>query len=333
MRQSRLLTRFLLPCLLLFSTSSLLAKDPVYRVAMVPWIGWSPFHVADVHDYWKDYGIDVEIVMFESSIDMNEAFLNDRVDFTMELIGTAVGWHQFGTEIRVLAETDWSNGGDKLIIKEGERLEKLKGYPIGTYLDTPAITYFLQLYLKSQNLTLSDFELVRMDSEQLQDNFIDGRLRLMVNYDPHTIRAVKEGNGTVLVNSSRFAGCMPQGIIVKQSRLDEIPEKDLVNFFRGYLRAVAWMQDSSNEGAFRQMVNEKVFVRDDDFSVTEIRAMRTLGPTHDAAKLRVRNRPNGGVQQFLGKLRSFMKDEKQLRKDFDPEEIAATSYLMKALDK
>ena len=181
-----------------------------YKIATVAWIGWSPLHVAEVNGYWDELGLDVEVLTYDDPIIILEATKANRIDFAMDMVGSLVGIYMKGEPVVALMETNWSHGGDKIIVRKEDRLENHVGGVIGVFLHQPSCLYFLDRYLQTIHLKLSDFRIVEINPRDLSAQFNAGRLPAIVNYEPWSQEALVHGNGRVLATSGDFEGCIPE---------------------------------------------------------------------------------------------------------------------------
>lgn len=315
--------------LLLFSIN---AEARTYRVGMIAWIAYSPLNVADTQGIWKKLGVDVEVINFGSNQELNAALENKRIDIALDMIGSWVGLQQGGVPLTILGETDWSYGGDKIISKSGVDMSALKGQSIGVYLDQPSVTYFLSKYLALQKLSLSDVTVVELEPEAMADNFIAGRFNVIVNYDPQALRAIKEGNGVVAATSASWDGVIPEGFVATSENYASMDRKDLANIFRGWVQAVKWSKDPANWTTYAAIINDKTFPVDAPFSDQDIKAMLDSVRIHDGQQALSRNQAGGGLQQYLGDLKTFLQDNKQLKLEYDPAALADTSVYQSVLE-
>ena len=160
------------------------AEARPYRIGMIHWIAYSPLNVADVKGLWKDQGVEVEVINFGSNQELNSTLEHKRIDIACDMMGSWVGMYMEGVPLKIVCETDWSHGGDKIIARKGLKAEDLKGRTIGVYLNQPSVTFFLYQYLKQIDSSFGDIETVELEPEVLADNFIAGRFDVIVNYDP-----------------------------------------------------------------------------------------------------------------------------------------------------
>jgi NitT/TauT family transport system substrate-binding protein len=307
------------------------SQAKAYRIAVVPWIGWSTCDVAQAKGYWRDLGVDVEIVRMESNIKMNEALRKGLVDLHFDMIGTAIGLYMKGVAVIVIGETDWSNGGDKIIEKKGTDLKKLKGRPVGVYLDEPSVTYFLNKYFLTHGLTVTDFKVTQEIPEEVTEMFIKNRFKLIQIYDPLAIKAVQEGNGEVVATTADYPGCMPEGLLMIKSAYEEMPKDNLQKIFQGSAKASAWCNDSKNWEEFRRILNERTFKGGKPYSETELRKMFGEAKIHTPAEMLERNKIGGGTEAFIKDVRAFLKANGRLKKNFSVKDVFNGSVLVEAL--
>ncbi len=303
----------------------------VYKVGTVQWIGWSAAHVAEAKGFFKEAGVDVKVFNFNSNQEVHAAIKGKRIDLGFDMIGTIVGLYMNGEPVKILAETDWSHGGDKIIVKKGVDLGAKKGSAMGVYIQAPSIEYFLNLYLSQHGQKISDFKVAEMDPEILSDNFIAGRLPVIVNYDPQALRAEREGDGEVAATSATYPGCIPEGMFARTDVLAEIPPEDLVKIIKGYVKAAEWLNQSANWGEYQKVLNEKTFSNDADYSEKDLKEMLDSVKIHGSAELLERNKQGGGLDQYLTGLKAFLASNGMLKKDFDGKTLVDTGALTKAL--
>lgn len=327
MIKNKLFQAFLLT-FLMFANA---AEARTYRIGMIAWIAYSPLNVAANQQIWKNLGVDVEVINFGSNQELNGALENKRIDIALDMMGSWVGMLQSGVPLTILGETDWSYGGDKIISRKVVDMASLKGQSIGVYLNQPSVTYFLSQYLSQQNLGLSDVTVVELEPEAMTNNFIAGRLNVIVNYDPQALRAVNEGNGIVAATSASWDGVIPEGFVAQTENYKTMNKDDLKKIFQGWLQAVSWSKDPANWKTYTSTLNEKTFPSDDAFSDEVLKEMLDSVRIHDQSAALARNKSGGGLQQYLSDLKVFLKNAGQLKVDYDPATLADTSVYQSVL--
>jgi len=329
MKKTIVLTIGLLFCLALAAGAS----ARTYKIAVVPWAGFSPAEVAVAKGFFKEEGLDVRIFSFSNSLAERTAINKKLVDFGFNMIGTAVGWRLEGDPIVILAETGWSHGGDKIIVKEGFDTKTLVRKPVGVYLDQPPILYFLSRYLRENGLDLSGVRVIQMETDMLAQKFIQGLFNVIVSYDPDALKAEREGKGTVVATSATYEGSIPEGIMAREDNLSTIPEADLLKLFKGWIRAVSWIQAEGNWEGYSEILNRVTFKSDGPYSEEDLKGMTAAVKVHDAAFMLERNADNGGLSSYLSNLKVFLEKNDRLKTDFNPADIFHNQYVVYALQQ
>ncbi len=308
-----------------------MAYARTYKIGMTAWTGCSPNNVAEAKGFWKSRGMDVQVITLASNQELHNAFVNRRIDIGHEMIGTWVGLHNDGIPVTILTEFDWCHGGDKIIAKNGFDAGSLKGQVIGLYWNQAPVLFFLNKYLESKAIRLSDVRPVEIDAEGLTANFLAGRFPVILNYDPHAIVAEKQGNGKILASTASYPGCMPGGYAVMTESLKTIPKEDLVKIFKGWMEAVTWVKDGKNWEEYKKILNTGTFEGEKPHSDGELKEMLDAVRIHDKDILTERNKDGGGLSVWLTEMKTMLKENSMLKKDFNPEEIFDNAAIKEAL--
>lgn len=289
----------------LLLAAGLAAQLPSYTVSIDPWIAWSPALVAEAKGFWRDHGIDVQVVVYSAN-DSIHSFNAGRNDFLFAMAGTVVRAQlEQGQELTVLAEVDWSHGGDKILLRNGVDFAAAKGKCIGVYEDSPAVTMFLDAKLRELGARLADYRLVELpDLEALASQFEAGRLFAAVSYEPYTAAALTAGGCHVIATTADFPGIMPECIVARSKDLARIPLGHVAALLAGWDEAVQWANSPAHRTEFECICLDKLFL-DTKPERKELAGMFENVRIHDTATLRERNGPKGGIRQFLADCDAF----------------------------
>ncbi|MFO1078610.1 MAG: ABC transporter substrate-binding protein [Planctomycetota bacterium] len=297
----RAMRPFLPHCLAL----GLAAQAPAYRVSVDPWVAWGPALVAQDKGMWRQLGLDVEVVVYTAN-DSIHSFVAGRNDFVFAMAGTAVRAQlEQGVELTVLAEVDWSHGGDKILVRNGVEFAGAKGQCIGVYEDSPAVTMFLDRKLGAEGLRLADFRIVELtDLQALASQFAAGRLFAAVSYEPYVALATGAGACHVVATTADFPGIMPECIVARTPDLVRIPLAHVAALMAGWNAGVEWALDPRHRAEFERICQKRLFV---DQKATPAQFADMLGNVriHDRAALRARNVGDGGIRKALAECDAF----------------------------
>lgn len=303
----------------------------VYRFGMVPWIAYSPLHVAEELGFWKKLGVEVTVVSYPTNPSMYRGIAGGDVDLCMDMIGSMVGMHLDGVDVKILGETDWSHGGDKIIVKRDLDVARLKARPIGVYLAKPSVTFFLNRFLRDWGLKISDVRIQELTMQELADAFIDGTFSVILNCDPEALRAERDGEGRQGVTSADYAGIIPEGVVARRDRFAAIPRDDLVKVFRGWIQAVRWLHDPRNWDEYRRILNGRTFQSDGPYTESDMQDMFRSVRIHPATTQARRNTSPDGLRTYLQSVHAFLKENGMLARDFTVDEMLDNSALIEAL--
>jgi len=160
------------------------------------WPGILPYLVAYEKGYFKEQGLDVELVKAESYTEEMEDFISGRTDFMGDFaLIDLVKKVSFGEKIKVVLVTDYSNGADGIVLKKNiKSVGELKGKKVAVEVGTLG-EYLLFDALKKNNLQLADIQEVNLTAQEASQVFIQGGVDAAVTYEPNYSQAIKEGEG------------------------------------------------------------------------------------------------------------------------------------------
>ncbi len=306
------------------------ATGAAYKIGVLPWAGCAPAHVAAEKGFWAAEGVEVQVFTLPNGPAVQNAMEKGLLHVGFEMIGGVAMLARRDAAVTVLAETGWSHGGDKIIIREGIGPDEIRSKPVGLYHQHPSVIFFLQKYLDGRGISAADLRLVEMVTDALSDKFIDGVLDVIVNYDPDAARAVKAGNGRVAATSADYPGCIPEGLLIMNRVRDVIPEADLVNILRGWVRAAEWIADPENRAAYLKILGERTFKG--ELPEAELPDMAGAVRLHDPATLAKRNREGGGLSEYLAELSGFLGTTRTWGNvSLDPGAVFDNRWIMEAI--
>jgi NitT/TauT family transport system substrate-binding protein len=290
--------------IILCALSSAWAVDGPIRVATDDWVANYPLNVAQDKGFFAAEGLQVELISYESDNDRTTATRTGKVHFGTSMLGSAITWRLAGDPIIILAETDWSHGGDRFITAPGIDPKALAGKRVGVYQDDVAVGFFLHKALAVHGLSVAQAELVELEPDPLTAQLIAGKLPAIVNYDPAASAAVA-GGGTLRATTADFPGVMPEGLVGHRDRLRELGADRLTRFMRAWVRAVAWAGDPANRAEFGTILRTKTLAgpdqpTDDAAALASLSGVRV----HDSATLAERNRT--GLPAWLAEVEAYL---------------------------
>jgi NitT/TauT family transport system substrate-binding protein len=291
------------------------------RLAISAWAAWTPALAGETQGLWRDLGIDAVVTVMANDDEVRRALADGRTDLSLAMIGNHVGGILAGQDLVILGETDWSHGGDKVVIRRGVKPADLRGTTVGVYLDLPSVRFFLHRTLIANNLSDADVHILEViDSSSLADGFVDGKFPLIVNFDPEALRAVREGDGRVLASSATFPGVIPEGFAMRRGALS--PDV-LERFFRGWFAAVSWSREPKNWATYAALMRSKAFTT--RTTEADLLTMVAAVRIHDTKTALERNAPDGGLDAYLKDVGEYLRAGDALPKTWDAKRVVDTT--------
>ncbi|WP_179958271.1 ABC transporter substrate-binding protein [Chitinimonas arctica] len=222
--------------LLLLGTT---AHAAALRVGYLPNIGFAPLDIAESKGYWKELGVQVQLVPFADSHSQMKALAEGNIDVAGDLTANFVGWAMEGAPIKLTAETHTSNGSVKILLKSGLEVTRLNGQALGVGEKQVGQLFLVSRYLSANGRQLSDFKIQESTPEKLTANFGKGQLPIVVLPDPQALFIYRTAGAVIGADSATYPGLVTEGFAANNKSLVSIPDEQWIRFYRGWIKAVA----------------------------------------------------------------------------------------------
>jgi len=225
---------------LLIAGSTLFAAP--LKVAYSDWPGWTAFAIAEQKGWFKQAGVEVELLWFEYAPSM-EAFSAAKVDAVMVTNGDSLVTGATGSKNVVVLVTDYSNGNDMVVARPGiASLAGLKGKKIG--VEVGLVDHLLLLNgLKKAGLSEADVVLVPTPTNQAPQVLASGQVDAVAAWQPNSGAALKAVPGAKAVyTSADEPGLIYDTVAVSPQSL-ATRRADWVKFVSVWERIVAFLAD------------------------------------------------------------------------------------------
>lgn len=212
------------------------------KVAYSDWPGWTAFEIAAQKGWFKEAGVEVELLWFEYGPSM-EAFTAGKCDAVMVTNGDALVTGANGAKSVMILMTDFSNGNDMIVAKPGiASLKDLKGKKIG--IEIGLVEHLLLLNgLKKIGLTDKDVELVPTPTNQTPQVLASGQVDAIGAWQPNSGAALKAVPGSkALYTSANEPGLIYDAVVVSPQSL-ATRRADWVKFVSVWDKVVAYLKD------------------------------------------------------------------------------------------
>lgn len=294
---------FLTAALLLCLYATLNARP--LRIAYTHSFACVPLGIAEDKGYWSDAGLQVELRGYQTSVEVVSALKAGEVDLGYDMLGTWVDLALTGAPVRIVGETDWSNGGDKFLLRTTAKLADLKGKPIAVCVRGSAIMLFLREALARESLSVPDFIFIEVpEQEKGLQLFTEGKLHAVVSNEPWAARIAAAG-ATTIATTADFPGITPEGFAM---RTDQVDDATLQRFFTAWFRAVAFLHDKANARAVADTASIYAFAGTEAITSADVASYAVTNPVHDATvSLKQNDLEHGNTRELIQRLRVLLR--------------------------
>lgn len=284
-------------------------------MAVNPFIGAAPIYAAIDKGFFKENGIDFNLVNFDDSGASCTALLSDQVDVAYCTLDSAIisESQSEDNKIKITSVVDESDGADGILIKNDiNSLADLKGKTVGVSINQTS-HYLLLKALESAGLSDSDVNLVNMSSSDAGVSFISGNLDAAVTWEPYLSNAVNEGAGKMIFSSSDAPGSIVDVLAVRSENIDA---EWLEAFNRAYNEGLAFANDNNTHKEAMDITAKYLDVSSDEAdSMYKTVKLYSTDNYNDLAK-------EGGILNYgVSDISKFYLDKKIITRDVTPSEI------------
>ena len=235
------------------------------KIAYSDWPGWTAFAIAAEKGWFKDAGVDIELLWFEYGPSM-EAYTAGKVDAVMVTNGDALVTGATGGKNVMILVTDYSNGNDMIVAKPGiKSLKALKGGKIG--VEVGVVDHLLLLNgLKKIGLTEKDVTLVPTKTDQTPQVLASGQVDAIAAWQPNSGAALKALPGsTAVYTSADEPGLIYDMVTVTPQSLAQ-HRADWVKFVKVWDKIVAYLADPKTRADGIKIMAARAGVTPEDYA-------------------------------------------------------------------
>ena len=212
------------------------------KIAYSDWPGYTLFEVAKQKGWFKDAGVDVEMVWFDylPSID---AFSAGKVDAVTVVGSDALVTGASGGKSKIIALLDYSEGSDMIVGAPGvESIKDLKGKKIGVEVTLVEHMLLLQA-LKNNGLSQSDVELVNTATDKTPETLGSGKVAAIGAWYPISGQALKQVPGSKKLFTSADAKGLIFDVIAVNPTSYAAHKDDWKRITEIYYKCVDYLKD------------------------------------------------------------------------------------------
>ncbi len=262
---------------------SMRAPQEPLRIGLNAWPGYEFLYLAQQKGFYREAGVEVRLVEFNSLSDARRAYERGQIDG----LGTTVvevmqARSQPGRNLQVVDVVDYSDGADVILAKPTRTgKESLRGARVGVELGSLGI-YVLVRALEEQGLTLQDITAVALDQLSMKEAFRKGELDAVVTYPPILIEMMKDGKAVPVYTTAKIPGEVVDVIAIdeKMVRENTVAVSKLLNAFR---RAMDF--HANNPAEANKIMADRQGITPEEFAVALTDGIRLVPASEQALYL------------------------------------------------
>ena len=247
---------YLLVLFSLFLSSCSKTPPAALRIGINAWPGYEYLTLADQLGYYKDEGLEVKLIPFQTLADGRRAFEKGHIDI---MAGTLMELYSArevtGINPVVFLVADFSNGGDMLLAhKDIVNVAGLKGKKLGLEAGSVDVLTAASA-LASAQLSFNDVTLVSLPQPNNVKALLAGDIDAAQTYPPFATEALANPNIIRLFDTSQTPGDIIDVLFAHQSILTSRGD-DLAKVARAFERAIQY-QNTHHEDAIARMAKRE----------------------------------------------------------------------------
>ena len=159
------------------------------HLGLNPWIGNGIYHIAKEKGFFSAEGVNVELQDYADGAVGKQLISSDRVDMLSLTPETVVVIKDAGIDVKAVAFTDTSEGGDGIIATQNiKTLSDLRGKKVAYEEGSPS-HFFLSYLLDKEGMSTKDLQSVNVIAPDAGAAFVSGNVDAAVTWQPWLSKA------------------------------------------------------------------------------------------------------------------------------------------------
>lgn len=222
------------------------AENPTYRIGLGPWVGFGPLYLAKEKGFFKEAGVDVDLIVLTGIAERNSALKSGKLDALAAPVDYFVLSAGNGVMTTIVMAIDESVGGDGIVAKKSiKHVSDLRGKKVAFQRGLPS-EFFLRALLQQQGIKLEELEYTDMETAQAGAAFIAGQVDAAVVWEPWLTKASEKSDSHVLASTKKYPNLIVDCIAFTQEAIARSPQ-DVSKIVKAVLRAIDYWKQNPDE--------------------------------------------------------------------------------------
>lgn len=235
------------------------------KIAYSDWPGFTILEVAKQKGWFKDAGLDVDLVWFDylPSID---AFSAGKVDAVTVVASDALVTGASGGKSKIVCLLDFSEGSDMIIGVPGvNSIKDLKGKKVG--IEVTLVEHMLLLQaLKDNGMSQSDVELVNTATDKTPETLASGKVSAVGAWYPLSGQALKQVPGSKPLFTSAEAKGLIYDVLAVNPSSYAAHKEEWTKITAIYYKCVDYLKDPATKDDAIKIMAAKVGANAADYA-------------------------------------------------------------------
>lgn len=236
-------------------TSSLRAET--LKVGYSDWPGYTILEVAKQKGWFKDAGLDVDLVWFEYSPSI-DAFASGKIDAVTIVASDALVSGATGAKSKLIAMLDYSDGSDMIVGAPGvSSIKELQGKKVGVEL---TLVEHLLLFkaLEANGMSQKDVVLVGTATDKTPQTLASGQVSAIGAWYPISGQALDQVAGSKKLFTSSDAKGLIYDVLAVNPSSYAAHKEDWTKFTAIYYKCVDYLMDPKTRDEAIKIMAAKV---------------------------------------------------------------------------
>ena len=253
------------------------------RIGIDDWPAYRLIKLAEDKGFFRDEGVDVRLLEFNSYADSRRAYDSRRIDgMGSTAIEVLITRDQSGRNTRIVRVLNFSEGADVIVAGKGVRsMRDLRGKRIGVELSTFSM-YVLARSLELEGMSLDDVKPVSTSQSAMASDLSDGVIDAAVTYTPVSTQLLADPRFHAVFSTAQIPGEVVDVIAIGGFVLRERP-RQVAGFLRGVDRAFAYLKENPEDAC--RLMAEGVNLPVEEFRESLTTGLHLVGPEEQAEYL------------------------------------------------
>jgi NitT/TauT family transport system substrate-binding protein len=232
--------------LVLQSCASAPVRQHTWKIGLGPWVGFGPLYLAQEKGFFREAGLETELVVLTGLAERNSALKSGGIDALAAPVDYFVLSAGNNLETSIVMMIDESTGGDGIVARgKIKEIRDLKGKRVAVQRGLPG-EFFLRALLQRSSLSIDDLKTTDMETAQAGAAFISKKIDAAVVWQPWLDRAKSEGGGHILASTRDFPDLIVDCLAFNKDVVAKDPD-GVQKIINAVFRAIQYIRQNQAE--------------------------------------------------------------------------------------